>query len=109
MSSAGVVRTQSPRLRSRRMAIRLPRGKHSKTLSTAYSSIFASSTSITGMSSRIGLHAPVFSFDLHPVLGGFFQRGKPEQGSGSTADPWPQLFPDFAQAQALAVLHEIHD
>src|ERR1035437_2229930 len=54
MSSAGVVRTQSPRLRSRRMAIRLPRDKHSKTLSTAYSSIFASSTSITGMSSRIG-------------------------------------------------------
>ena len=54
MSSAGVVRTQSPRDRSRRMATRLPRGKHSKTLSTAYSSIFASSTSITGMSSRIG-------------------------------------------------------
>src|ERR1035438_9351825 len=55
------------------------------------------------------LHAPVFSFDLHPVFRGFFQRGKPGQGSGSPADPWPQLLADLAQAQALALLHEIDD
>src|ERR1035437_45812 len=61
-----------------------------------------------GMAPRI-LHAPVFSFDLHPVLGGFFQRGKPGQGSGSPADPWPQLLADLAQAQARALLHESED
>src|ERR1017187_9468861 len=61
-----------------------------------------------GMVPRI-LHAPVFSFDLHPVFRGFFQRGKPGQGSGSPADPWPQLLADLAQAQALALLHEIDD
>src|ERR1019366_3270095 len=61
-----------------------------------------------GMAPHI-LHTPAFSFDLHPVLGGFFQHGKPGQGSGSPADPWPQLFPDLAQAQALAVLHKIND
>src|ERR1019366_3996549 len=55
------------------------------------------------------LHTPVFSFDLHPVLDGFFQHGKPGQGSGRPADPWPQLFPDLAQAQALAMLHENND
>src|ERR1022692_3537747 len=55
------------------------------------------------------LHAPGFSFDLHPIFRGFFQRGKPGQGSGRPADPWPQLFPDLAQAQALAMLYEIND
>jgi len=52
---AGVVRTQSPSDRSRKIATRLPCGRHSRTLPTdAYSSTLASSTNITGMSSRIG-------------------------------------------------------
>src|SRR5215813_5666335 len=34
MSSAGVVSTQSPRDRSRRIATRLPRGRHSRILGT---------------------------------------------------------------------------
>ena len=55
ISSAGVVRTQSPSDRSRRTATRLPGGRHARTLSTSpYSSIFASSTSMTGISSRMG-------------------------------------------------------
>ena len=55
MSSAGVVSTQSPSDRSRTTATRLAGGRDPERFPLRpYSSIFASSTSITGISSRIG-------------------------------------------------------
>ena len=53
MSSAGVVRTQSPSERSRRSRRAHPAGVDRERCH-AYSSIFASSTSMTGISSRMG-------------------------------------------------------
>lgn len=61
------------------------------------------------MAVRRVLHACIGRFDLHAVFFGFGESREVRHRHRRLTDPWPQLFPYRAEAQALPVLDPIDD